>query len=86
MTSAILRIWNKYKPRLCLKIPLLVSAQEAFYRTETANIEKWLTYQDLLIKMKSREQLTTEVHSFQWFLYAQLKERFGIDKKVTGIE
>lgn len=29
--SAIL--WNKYKPRLCPKIPLLTSGQEAFYST-----------------------------------------------------
>lgn len=27
-----------------------------------------------------REQLTAEGFSFQWFLYAQLRERFKVDK------
>lgn len=31
--------------------------------------------------MKSREQLTAQGHSFQWFSYAYLKERFNIGKK-----
>lgn len=28
----ILRIWNKYKSRLCQKTPLWVSTQKAFFR------------------------------------------------------
>lgn len=38
--------------RLCMKIHLLVSAQEAFFRKETVDKEKWLKYQDLLIQAK----------------------------------
>lgn len=37
-------------------------------------------------KMKSREQLTAEGFSFQCVSYAQLRERFNTDKKVTGVE
>lgn len=34
--------------------------------------------------MNSREQLVTEVFSFQWFLYAhKLRERYKIDNNST---
>lgn len=48
-----------------MKMPLLTSAQKAFYRKD-----KWLTYKDFLMqenrefKMKSREQVTTKKSLF----------------------
>lgn len=44
MESTILKMWNKYKPRLDPKIFLLVSAQEAFYRKEITDREKRVTF------------------------------------------
>lgn len=35
VTDDILRIWKRYKLRLCLEISLLISTEETFYRKET---------------------------------------------------
>lgn len=47
-------------------------AQETFYRKENGEL-----------RMKSREQLTTERFNFQWVRYAQLRKIFNLDKKCT---
>lgn len=67
--NAILRIWNKYKSRLCLKMPLLVLPLEAFYKRETGeremrDISELLIQKDGEFKFKSREG-----YCFQWFPY-----------------
>lgn len=36
--------------------------------------------------MKTREQLAVEGHYFQCFSYNQMKERFNMHKRITGIE
>lgn len=38
------------------------------------------------LKMNSGEQLTAERFRFQWLSYAQLRERFNIDKIIPGKE
>ena len=74
----ILRIWNKYKPRLCQKTPLWVSSQEAMHRRDFTRTHKWLTYNNILemsqgeYKLKSREELLTEGYTFNGFLMHKL--------------
>lgn len=77
-----------YEPKLCLKI-LLASAQEVFYRKETAGKKKWLIDQDLI--MQETEELEAEIKrtkgfTFKWFSYAQLRESFNMGKKLPDTE
>lgn len=76
--TVLLWIWNKYNPRLRLKILEWASVEEVFYRKETSGKDKWWTYKRL--KMKSREQLTRAGINSQWFKYTKLGERFNIKK------
>lgn len=47
--AAIIRMWNKSQPRLCLKLPLWLPTQKAFYRQGKITKNKWLTYCDILV-------------------------------------
>lgn len=89
---AILRIWNKYKSRICPKLPLWLYLQEAYHRKEMTGNYNWIRYKDLLeyhqgdIRLKTREDLTSQGFKCHWFLYIQLSERFKVDKKLYEFE
>lgn len=78
LRSSTLKIWNRYKHRLCLKMWLGVSVQEAFHKKETAGRGKLLTYWELFkqelgeYKMNPREQLVAVGFSFKRVVFIML--------------
>uniref|UniRef100_A0A803TF39 Reverse transcriptase domain-containing protein n=1 Tax=Anolis carolinensis TaxID=28377 RepID=A0A803TF39_ANOCA len=83
--SAILKIWMKYKSRLCNKIPLWLSPLEAVQRREMG-WRRWPRYKELVEKkegewkLKSQQEMHKIDKNISWFQYWQVKEKFTKDK------
>lgn len=90
--KALMNVWNKLKPRLCMKIPLWCSPHEAFFGKEKIPKQNWIRYSDLIketqddIEMKSQEELKDSGIYCHWYLFRQLRERWRMDKKLVGIQ
>lgn len=76
---------NHFVARLSPKIPVRLS--EPFFGREMMATQTWLSYTDLLSfiqrepTLKKRKQLEKEGNIYQYFTYAQLVQRFKLDKK-----
>lgn len=87
----LLFVWEKLKPRLCYRIPQICSPHEAFFGKESIPKLKWLRYRDLIKsnmeaeELKSQEELRQTEIECHWYLYRQLRERWKLDRKMTGI-
>uniref|UniRef100_A0A803TU16 Reverse transcriptase domain-containing protein n=1 Tax=Anolis carolinensis TaxID=28377 RepID=A0A803TU16_ANOCA len=79
--SPIIKIWEKYKKYMYLKIPLWISPLEANQR-KILGWEKWPTYKDILLKnngryhLKDLDELKKIYTKMSWFQYAQIKEQY----------
>uniref|UniRef100_A0A803SQ31 Reverse transcriptase zinc-binding domain-containing protein n=1 Tax=Anolis carolinensis TaxID=28377 RepID=A0A803SQ31_ANOCA len=85
--STLLRTWEKYKTRFYSKTPLWVSPIESFQRREMG-WNMWPVYKDILRKenkdfrLKSHDEINTNLTKISWLQYYQLQEYFNKDKKV----
>uniref|UniRef100_G1KXY5 Reverse transcriptase zinc-binding domain-containing protein n=1 Tax=Anolis carolinensis TaxID=28377 RepID=G1KXY5_ANOCA len=88
--SSLLKIWEKYKPKLYQKTPKWISPLEACQRREIGGAT-WPKYKDILIKdkgtyiLKSQEEINKGFGNLGWFQYRQLKEYYNKDK-ILGFE
>lgn len=85
--NSLLRVWERVKTKIYMKIPRWVSSMEAFTYPNLLKFEKIITYNELLNiegKLKTKSQLESQGIYVAWLPWMQIQTTYNQDLKAQG--